>query len=644
MKKMTLGWRLGASFGALILLTGVVGGIAIWRISMAAMRAVNVSTKRGPEVQISQIVGLAAWETRYNIRSYALSGDEEYLRTGRRLLAMLKDHLKTAGELAVKFPDLTALKNGKTEAVAKINDYEALVDKMEVEYKNGVQLDASLDAAGKRFMDTAQALRHAEQRLLNADLTEWDGLGKMQEPNGKEALSTGKEPTAKVDLSTMQDRLTRMCAIDDMIDASNAIQINNFKAGRDGNMDAMNSVLKEFVTLDKIIAGLAPLVQQENIAQLGIIQKAAEDYKSAMEKDLRSQLAIREYTKNVSSLGQSVTNKAAEVANAGVQAIGRDATYVAEGLGLTDAIVQMGLVAALLAGVMIAWLCTRAITVPIREGVNALAATASEISTTISQLASNASETAAAVAETTTTVDEVRQTAQVAADKAKAVADSAQGAVVAAEKGRKATDQTVLGLNVIRDQMSCISESITRLNEQSQTVGDIVGTVADLAEQSNLLAVNASIEAAKAGEHGRGFGVVAQEIRNLAEQSKDSTKQVRAILSEVQKATGVAVMAAAQGSSGVADGSKQADEAGQAIRTLSSTVQEATRAALQIAASSQQQLVGMEQVGRAMENIKTATSQNAEGAQQLASAAHNLRDIGTRLKELVDVSVNETHT
>jgi methyl-accepting chemotaxis protein len=157
-----------------------------------------------------------------------------------------------------------------------------------------------------------------------------------------------------------------------------------------------------------------------------------------------------------------------------------------------------------------------------------------------------------------------------------------------------------------------------------------------LAEQSNLLAVNASIEAAKAGDMGKGFAVVAQEIRNLAEQSKDSTKQVRSILTDVQKATSKAVLSAEQGSMGVADGGRQADEAGQAIRSLTTTVQEATRAAVQIAASSQQQLAGMEQVGRAMENIKQATSQNAEGARQLATAARSLQDVGARLKALVD--------
>src|SRR4028119_2044466 len=148
----------------------------------------------------------------------------------------------------------------------------------------------------------------------------------------------------------------------------------------------------------------------------------------------------------------------------------------------------------------------------------------------------------------------------------------------------------------IRSQMSLLAESMMRLSEQSQTIGEIIATVDDLAQQSNLLAVNAAIEAAKAGEQGKGFAVVAQEVKSLADQSKQSTTQVRTILSDIQKATAAAVMATEQGNKAVEDGVRQSAAAGESIVALGANVTEASQAATQIAASSQQQLVGMEQV------------------------------------------------
>src|SRR3982074_1011373 len=112
--------------------------------------------------------------------------------------------------------------------------------------------------------------------------------------------------------------------------------------------------------------------------------------------------------------------------------------------------------------------------------------------------------------------------------------------------------------------MEAIAESMMRLSEQTQTIGQIIATVEDLAAQSNLLAVNAAIEAAKAGEHGKGFSVVAQEVKSLGEQSRQATTQVRTILSDVQKATTTAVMATEQGSKAVEAGTRQTEAAGEA--------------------------------------------------------------------------------
>ena len=270
------------------------------------------------------------------------------------------------------------------------------------------------------------------------------------------------------------------------------------------------------------------------------------------------------------------------------------------------------------------------------EGANVLGAAASEIVASTTQLASSASESAAAVSETTTTVEEVRQTAQVASQKAKHVFDSAQKAAQSSQSGRKSTEDVGAGMTRIRQQMDAIAASMGRLSEQSQTIGQIIATVEDLAAQSNLLAVNAAIEAAKAGEHGKGFGVVAQEVKSLAEQSRQATTQVRTILSDIQKATTTAVLATEQGSKAVDAGTRQTVVAGEAIQALAGSVTEAAQAATQIAASSQQQLVGVDQVAAAMESIKQASAQNVAGAKQLETAARNINELGQRLKQMVE--------
>lgn len=271
----------------------------------------------------------------------------------------------------------------------------------------------------------------------------------------------------------------------------------------------------------------------------------------------------------------------------------------------------------------------------IREGTSVLASSASEILASTTQVASGAAETATAVSQTTSTVEEVKQTAQISGQKAKQVSESAQKSAQGSQTGRKAVNETIEGMNRIRKQVDSIAESIVRLSERSQAIGEIIATVSDLAEQSNLLAVNAAIEAAKAGEHGKGFAVVAQEVRSLAEQSKQATSQVRGILGDIQKATSAAVMATEQGSKAVEAGEKQAAEAGESIQILADSITEAAQAGTQIGASVQQQLVGMDQVASAMENIKQASAQNAASTRQAETAARNLHELGQRLKQLV---------
>ena len=271
----------------------------------------------------------------------------------------------------------------------------------------------------------------------------------------------------------------------------------------------------------------------------------------------------------------------------------------------------------------------------VREAVSVLSSSASEILASTTQVAAGAAETAAAVSQTTSTVEEVRQTAQVATKKAAQVSENAQIASKTSQNGKKAVTELIEGMNRIHERVESIAESIVRLSEQGQAISEIIASVNDIADQSNLLAVNAAIEAAKAGEQGKGFAVVAQEIKSLSEQSKQATTRVRTILGDIQKGTSAAVMATEQGSKAVEMGVGQSATAEETINTLANSITEAAQAATQISASSQQQMVGMDQVVSAMENIKQASAQNAASTREAEAAARNLAELAQKLKQLV---------
>jgi methyl-accepting chemotaxis protein len=275
-------------------------------------------------------------------------------------------------------------------------------------------------------------------------------------------------------------------------------------------------------------------------------------------------------------------------------------------------------------------------TATLTESISCLGSSASEILAATTQVASGTAEIAAAISQTTATVEEVRQAARLSSEKAKAVSDNAQRVSETSQSGQKAVEDTAADMIRIHDQMESIAQTIVRLSEQGQSIGGIIASVTDLADQSNLLAVNAAIEAARAGEQGKGFTVVAQEIRSLAEQSKQATAQIREILNDIQKATSAAVMATEQGSKAVEAGVKQSAQAGEAIRALADGTAEAAQAAIQIVASSQQQVIGMDQIGIAMENINQAGAQTAASMRQTETAAQDLHELGRKLKVLVD--------
>ncbi|MFQ3647824.1 MAG: methyl-accepting chemotaxis protein [Anaerolineae bacterium] len=246
-----------------------------------------------------------------------------------------------------------------------------------------------------------------------------------------------------------------------------------------------------------------------------------------------------------------------------------------------------------------------------------------------------ANEQDAVVTETTATVNEVRATVTETAERAQSVAETANLSVTISRGGIEAVAETIEGMDLIRRRVEDIADNILVLSEHTQQIGEIISTVNALADQSRMLALNASVEAARAGEEGKGFAVVAMEVRNLADQNRDATVQVREILGEIQRATNSAVMVTEEGSKGVDNGQMLVNKAGESIRELSKAIEEAALAAMQIAASTRQQTIGMDQLTGAMRTIKHATTETVSSTMMVEASVQRLRDAATRVNSVL---------
>ncbi len=239
------------------------------------------------------------------------------------------------------------------------------------------------------------------------------------------------------------------------------------------------------------------------------------------------------------------------------------------------------------------------------------------------------------VTETTATVNEVRATVTETAERAQSVAETAQVSVDISRIGTESVSETIAGMEVIRRRVEDIADNILVLSEHTQQIGEIIATVNSLADQSKMLALNASVEAARAGEEGKGFAVVALEVRNLADQNRDATVQVREILGEIQRATNAAVMVTEEGSKGVDEGQQRVNKAGESIKELSHAIEEAAMAAMQIAASTRQQTIGMDQLTQAMRTIKHSTAEMVTRTMEVESSIQRLRKVNDDVHKML---------
>ncbi|WP_141607814.1 methyl-accepting chemotaxis protein [Myxococcus sp. AB022] len=277
----------------------------------------------------------------------------------------------------------------------------------------------------------------------------------------------------------------------------------------------------------------------------------------------------------------------------------------------------------------------REVTVNLQQAAVALTQSTKHLNSSSTDQAQTISRQAAALQETQVTAQEIKQTSMLAAQKAESVLSVAERADTLAKSGEASIELTMAGLNDIRAQVGEIAQKIVELGERTQQIGGITQTVKDLADQSNMLALNAAIESVRSGEHGKGFGVVAREIRALADQSIEATTRVRELLDDIANQVTLAVRITERGAERMESGLAQVRTSGQNLRELSSIVQDNAAAVRQIAAAVSQQNVGINQITLAVNDLSKMMDETVARIGSTGEAATTLQIISEQLSSAV---------
>ncbi len=269
----------------------------------------------------------------------------------------------------------------------------------------------------------------------------------------------------------------------------------------------------------------------------------------------------------------------------------------------------------------------------VSEASHSLSTSMHQVQESINSQSAGASEQAASIAETVSTLEEIRATSSQTMEKAIEMGDMAAQTTEAGEQGAQMLGHTIEGMHSIREKMGAIATTILDLSDKTQQIGDIITTVSGLTQQTKMLSLNASIEAAKAGDAGKGFSVVAAEIRELSGQSEQATSQIGKILTTIRTGAEKAVMATEEGQKEVDQGTELVDKSGERLNTLLELIRNTSISSQQIVAAVRQESSGIDQIAIAMDDINKATNQFVVASDQTKSVTYDLNELASLLRE-----------
>jgi len=269
----------------------------------------------------------------------------------------------------------------------------------------------------------------------------------------------------------------------------------------------------------------------------------------------------------------------------------------------------------------------------VRKAAMEVTACSNNILVAADEMQAGATQQDQEITNTSSAVEQLTVSMKQVSNNAEASAEAARRALDAAEQGNRAVRDTLEGMQRIRASVQATAKKIKSLGDRSLEISEIINVINDITEQTNLLALNAAIEAARAGEAGRGFAVVADEVRKLAEHSRSATKDIAALIKAIQAETNEAVIVMEEGTKEVEGGASLADQAGRALDAISNVVRQSAELVQEISLASKQQVRGTEGVAHAMQIISNITRQTSQGTRGTVATVSQLVKLSDHLNE-----------
>jgi twitching motility protein PilJ len=588
-------------------------------IDSAVQRLVNGDTKTGMKPYADK----NATPTGRSVSKLAdawkqLDGDIGKILSNK---AVVLDSTQRADDLSKQLPSLNSQmeqvvqilqqrKGSSADEMLGASRQMLLADRIIRRVQEVLQGGESAQASADGLARDAQSYGEVLKGLLQGNQSM--GVQQLGDANGRKILSQ-----MQTDWDKLSDPVAKLVAA-----ASNLAVVKS--AGNQASLDSQNVLLRANDLAEQIgqlpVRRLFPNVGWGVVGALGAVAFAVllvfqlvtdqrRRFRESTELNQRNQEAIMRLLDEMGSLAEGDLTVKTTVSEDITGAIADSVNYAIDEL--------------------------RTLVTTINETSEQVSSSAQETQTTARHLADAAKAQAHRISTATTAINQIASSMDDVSKNSAESADVAERSVQIASRGAEVVRETISGMDSIRDQIQETSKRIKRLGESSQEIGSIVELINDIAEQTNILALNAAIQAASAGEAGRGFAVVADEVQRLAERSASATKRIETLVQTIQSDTNEAVNSMEQTTAEVVAGARKAEDAGSALGDIERVSHDLSALIQNISAAARQQSIAATDISQSMNAIQEITSQTSQGASQTAESIGYLAQLASDLRRSV---------